>query len=214
MAGRNYYITVAGNVGVGKSTLTGLLAARLGWEPVYEAVAENPYLADFYQNMSRWSFHSQIFFLARRLRQHHRLLELESSVLQDRSVYEDAEIFARNLYEQGHMSERDWQNYAELYRTLSVMLQPPDLVVYLRASLPTLRRRIQQRGRDYEQEIADDYLSRLNDLYDTWTNNFSLSPVLTVETDNLDYVHRDADLDLIARRIRDRLQGRELLELG
>ena len=109
MAKRKYYITVAGNVGVGKSTLTGLLAARLGWEPVYEAVAENPYLADFYKNMTRWSFHSQIFFLARRLRQHHRLLEMDGSALQDRSVYEDAEIFARNLYEQGHMSERDWQ---------------------------------------------------------------------------------------------------------
>ncbi|MCA9939661.1 MAG: deoxynucleoside kinase [Anaerolineales bacterium] len=211
---RKYFITIAGNVGVGKSTLTQRLADRLGWDPVFEAVAENPYLADFYEDMSRWSFHSQIFFLARRLQQHHHLLQRGGSVLQDRSVYEDAEIFARNLFEQGHMSRRDWQNYLELYQTLSQMLQPPHLVVYLRASVPTLRRRIQQRGRSYEQSISDAYLSQLNRLYEEWVTGFTLSPVLTVETDNLDYVQRDQDLELIWGRIQDRLHGKDFLALG
>ena len=211
---RKYFITIAGNVGVGKSTLTQRLADRLGWDPVFEAVAENPYLADFYEDMSRWSFHSQIFFLARRLQQHHHLLQRGGSVLQDRSVYEDAGIFARNLFEQGHMSRRDWQNYLELYQTLSQMLQPPHLVVYLRASVPTLRRRIQQRGRSYEQSISDAYLSQLNRLYEEWVTGFTLSPVLTVETDNLDYVQRDQDLELIWGRIQDRLHGKDFLALG
>ena len=128
-----YFITIAGNIGVGKSTLTGLLAEKLKWEPVYEAFTENPYLADFYQDMRRWSFHSQVFFLSRRLQQHHDVLKRKSSVIQDRSVYEDAEIFARNLYRQGHLSERDWHCYMELYETLATLLRPPDLVVYLQA---------------------------------------------------------------------------------
>lgn len=208
-----YFITVAGNIGVGKSTLVRLLTQRIGWEPVYEAVEENPYLADFYQDMSQWSFHSQVFFLSRRLRQHHNLLQLPKSAIQDRSVYEDAEIFARNLYDQGQMGERDWNCYFDLYRTLTTLLRPPDLVIYLRASVPTLRRRIQQRGRDYEQEIGDAYLTRLNDLYDRWSAAFRLSPVLTVDTDNLDYVQHDEHLDQIWQKIQDRLQGKDYLAL-
>lgn len=208
-----YFITVAGNIGVGKSTLVRLLTQRLSWEPVYEAVEENPYLADFYQDMSQWSFHSQVFFLSRRLRQHHNLLQLQKSVIQDRSVYEDAEIFARNLYDQGQMSERDWNSYFDLYRTLTTLLRPPDLVIYLRASVPTLRRRIQQRGRDYEQEIDEAYLERLNKLYDRWSAAFRLSPVLTVDTDNLDYVQHDDHLDQIWQKIQDRLQGKDYLAL-
>ena len=208
-----YFITVAGNIGVGKSTLVRLLTQRLGWEPVYEAVEENPYLSDFYQDMSQWSFHSQVFFLSRRLRQHHSLLQLQKSAIQDRSVYEDAEIFARNLYDQGQMSERDWNSYFDLYRTLTTLLHPPDLVIYLRASVPTLRRRIQQRGRDYEQEIDEAYLERLNKLYDRWSAAFRLSPVLTVDTDNLDYVQHDDHLDQIWQKIQDRLQGKDYLAL-
>jgi deoxyadenosine/deoxycytidine kinase len=208
-----YFITVAGNIGVGKSTLVRLLTQRLDWEPVYEAVEENPYLADFYQNMAQWSFHSQVFFLSRRLRQHHNLLQLQKSVIQDRSVYEDAEIFARNLYEQRQMDERDWNSYFDLYRTLTTLLRPPDLVIYLRASVPTLRRRIQQRGRDYEQEIDEAYLARLNALYDRWSDAFRLSPVLTVETDNLNYVQHDDHLDQIWQKIEDRLQGKDYLAL-
>ncbi len=207
------FVTIAGNIGVGKSTLVALLSRKLGWEPVFEAVAENPYLADFYEDMNRWSFHSQVYFLVRRLKQHHDLLQQSSAVLQDRSVYEDAEIFARNLYRQGHLSERDWLSYFELYQTLAHLLKPPDLVIYLRASTPTLRRRIAGRGREYERNIADSYLQDLNQLYDEWVSNFSLSPVLTVDTDNLDYVQYDEHLEQIWSRIADRLHGRDYLSL-
>ena len=150
------YIAVAGNIGVGKSTLTALLSERLGWEPFFEAVAENPYLADFYQDMRRWSFPSQVFFLSRRLRHHRQLLDRQDPVVQDRSIYEDAEIFARNLYLQGAMSERDYGCYRELYEVMTMLLPPPDLVVYLRASVPTLLQRIALRGRDFEQSISPD----------------------------------------------------------
>ncbi len=207
------FVTIAGNIGVGKSTLVALLSRKLGWEPVFEAVAENPYLADFYEDMNRWSFHSQVYFLVRRLKQHHDLLQQPNAVLQDRSVYEDAEIFARNLYQQGHLSERDWLSYFELYQTLAHLLKPPDLVIYLRASTPTLRRRIVGRGREYERNIADSYLQDLNQLYDEWVSNFRLSPVLTVDTDNLDYVQYDEHLEQIWSRIADRLRGRDYLSL-
>jgi deoxyadenosine/deoxycytidine kinase len=208
-----YFITIAGNIGVGKSTLVRLLAKRNGWEPVFEAVTENPYLADFYRDMRRWSFPSQVFFLSRRLQQHHYLLQQPGSIIQDRSVYEDAEIFARNLFEQGDMSDRDWSCYGDLYRTLTLLLQPPDLVIYLRASVPTLRRRIAGRGRDFEQEISDEYLARLNHLYDEWSRNFSLSPVLTIDTNGLDYVQNEEHLEVIWQKIDDRLHGKEFLAL-
>lgn len=209
----NYFITVAGNIGVGKSTLVKLLSNRLGWEPVYEAVSENPYLADFYADMKRWSFHSQVFFLSRRLQQHHDLLQRNTSVIQDRSVYEDAEVFARNLYRQGHMRKRDWNCYQDLYQTLASLLRPPDLVVYLRAAVPTLRMRIQNRGRGYEQQVSDDYLAQLNDLYNRWAETFRLCPMLTLGTDNLDYVHYDHHLDRIVQIIEDRLRGQDYLSL-
>jgi deoxyadenosine/deoxycytidine kinase len=209
-----YFITIAGNIGVGKSTLVSLLAKKLGWEPVMEAVTENPYLADFYRDMNRWSFHSQVFFLVRRLQQHHALLQQASPILQDRSVYEDAEIFARNLYHQQNLSERDWECYYDLYQTLTRMLRPPDLVIYLRASVTTLRRRIIQRGREYEQNIAEDYLLDLNLLYDNWAERFKLSPVLIVDTNNLDYVQYDDHLDQIWERIENRLHGRDYLALN
>lgn len=207
------FITIAGNIGVGKSTLVTLLSQKLGWEPVFEAVAENPYLADFYEDMNRWSFHSQVFFLVRRLQQHHELLQKSGSMLQDRSVYEDAEIFARNLYQQGHLSERDWYSYFELYQTLTRMLKPPDLVIYLRASTATLQRRIAGRGRDFERNIAESYLHDLNSLYDAWAASFTLSPVLIVDTDNLDYVQYDEHLEQIWARISDRLHGKDYLSL-
>jgi deoxyadenosine/deoxycytidine kinase len=208
-----YFVAVAGNIGVGKSTITALISQRLGWEPCYEAFEENPYLADFYQDMPRWSFHSQAFFLSRRLQQHHDLLEKDCSVIQDRSVYEDAEVFAYNLFNQGHMTNRDWHTYWELYHTLCLLLTPPNLVLYLKASVPTLTRRIAQRGRDYEQNISPDYLEQLNGLYDRWVQHFTLCPVLTVETDNLDYVHDGSHLDQIIQRVEDRLHGKETLAL-
>jgi len=207
------FVAIAGNIGVGKSTLVDMLCAHKGWEPFYEPVKENPYLADFYAHMDVWAFHSQIFFLAHRLRSHHQLAQFPTSVVQDRSVYEDAEIFARNLYRQQLLSDRDWTCYYELYSTLSRLLRPPDLVIYLRAAVPTLQRRIAQRGRDYEQAIAGDYLAQLNLLYDQWSAGFTLSPVLIVETDKLDYVQYDQHLDQIWERIDHRLRGRDHLTL-
>ena len=209
-----YFITIAGNIGVGKSTLVQLLSDRIGWEPVFEAVSENPYLADFYEDMQRWSFQSQVYFLSRRLQQHYTLLQHPNSIIQDRSVYEDAEIFARNLYQQEDMNERDWASYMDLYRTLTLLLKPPDLVIYLKATVPTLRRRISHRGRDFERGIADEYLDRLNNLYDEWANNFVLSPVLIIDTNNLDYIQYEEHLEKIWKSIEHRLQGKDFLALN
>ncbi|HLA08645.1 MAG TPA: deoxynucleoside kinase [Anaerolineales bacterium] len=162
------FVAVAGNIGVGKSTLVEMLCARMGWEPFFEPVTENPYLADFYADMDAWAFHSQVFFLTHRLRSHYKLSQHPDSVVQDRSVYEDAEIFAQNLYLQGHIQHRDYQTYRDMYETMMRFLPPPDLVIYLRASIPTLMNRISSRGRDYERTIAPDYLQGLNNLYETW----------------------------------------------
>src|SRR5512136_1604111 len=190
------FVAVAGNIGVGKSTLVTMLCNRLGWQPFFEPVGENPYLADFYHDMRVWSFHSQIFFLTRRLRSHRELLDHPTSAIQDRCVYEDAEVFAQNLFLQGLMDERDYTSYVELYRVLSEFLPPPDLVVYLRASVPTLLGRIAHRGRDYERTISAEYLEQLNQLYEEWIATFSLCPVLSVPADDLDYVANSAHLDL------------------
>ena len=205
------FIAIAGNIGVGKSTLVEKLCARLGWEPFFEGVVDNPYLADFYADMARWSFHSQIFFLGRRLRDLRRLMVFPHNVVQDRSVYEDAEIFARNLYRQGHIHERDWQSYHELYMALTELLPPPDLIVYLQATVPTLLRRIALRGRDYEKKIAPDYLAQLNSLYEEWIADFKLCPVLVVPADRLDFVVNDGHLDLIVEKIQDKLRGEQLV---
>lgn len=203
------FVAVAGNIGVGKSTLVSLLCARLGWQPFYEPVAENPYLADFYQDMRAWAFHSQIFFLTHRLRAHRQLLDHPTSAVQDRSVYEDAEVFAHNLFRQGLIDERDYSSYCELYRVLIEFLPPPDLVVYLRASVPTLMERIRRRGRDYERTITPEYLEQLNTLYEDWITHFSLCPVLAVPADDLDYVSNHYHMDLIVRKVQEKLTGKE-----
>jgi len=203
------FVAVAGNIGVGKSTLVDMLCMHMGWEPFFEPVTENPYLADFYADMDAWSFHSQIFFLAHRLRIHYQLGQHSSSVVQDRSVYEDAEIFAQNLYLQGHIQFRDYQTYRELYETTMQFLPPPDLVVYLRASVPTLLRRIESRGRDYERTISSEYLEGLNSLYEAWINDFTLCPVLAVPADDLDYVSHPGHLRLIIQKVEDKLTGKE-----
>jgi deoxyadenosine/deoxycytidine kinase len=208
------FVAVAGNIGVGKSSLVLLLARHLGWDPFFEPVGENPYLADFYRDMRSWSFHSQIFFLSKRLRAHRQLLDHPTSAIQDRTVYEDAEIFAYNLSLQGDMSERDHQTYRELYDALTQFLPPPDLVIYLRASLPTLLDRIALRGRDYEQQIPPEYLTQLNNLYENWIGNFKLCPVLTVPADRLDFVAYGSHLDLIVTKIRDKLAGQEEVVFG
>ena len=203
------FVAIAGNIGVGKSTLVDMLCSRLGWEPFYEPVAENPYLADFYGDMDAWSFHSQVFFLTHRLRALHELAQHPTSVIQDRSVYEDAEIFAQNLFIQGHIRERDYQTYRELYETVMRLLPPPDLVIYLRGSVPTLINRISRRGRDYERTITAEYLQSLNSLYESWISNFTLCPVLTVPADQLDYVAHPGHLRLIAAKVGEKLTGRE-----
>lgn len=207
------FVAIAGNVGVGKSTLTGLLSHRLEWMPFPEAVDENPYLADFYADMPRWSFHSQIFFLSRRLQHHRQLLDHPTSVVQDRSVYEDAEIFARNLHAQGAMDDRDYKSYRDLYEVLTSFLPPPDLVVYLKSSVDELLCRIQRRGRDYERDISRAYLEQLNTLYDQWIQRFDLCPVLTVPADRLNFVDEPQHLDLIIEKILDKLSGKEVVVL-
>lgn len=190
-------IAVAGNIGVGKSSLTALLAERNRWRVMAEPVDENPYLADFYADMRRWGFHSQLFYLARRLHHSLGLLDEQGVVLQDRSLYEDAEIFADTIYRQGAISERDWQTYCDLYGTAAALLPPPTLVVYLRASLPTLRRRIALRGRAAEQSLDPAYLARLNARYEDWAAGFSRCPLLTIDTDDLDFVQSPTDLAAI-----------------
>jgi deoxyadenosine/deoxycytidine kinase len=203
------FIAIAGNIGVGKSTLVDLLCRRLDWEPFYEPVTENPYLVDFYKHMADWAFHSQVFFLSHRLRAHHLIASHPTSVIQDRSVYEDAEIFAQNLYLQGYIQPRDYGTYRDLYETVMRFLPPPDLVIYLRASVPTLSNRISRRDRDYERSISPEYLEGLNHLYEKWIASFTLCPVLSVPADSLDYVAHAGHLDLIARKVEDKLTGKE-----
>ena len=205
----NKFIAVAGNIGVGKSTLVEMLSNRLGWQPLYEPVETNPYLADFYADMPAWSFHSQVYFLALRLRVHLQIIGHATSVILDRSVYEDFEIFAYNLFLQGVLSDRDHNTYRELYRSLIEFLPPPDLLIYLRASSDTLLKRIAFRGRDYERSISSDYLGGLNNLYERWISTFNLCPVLTVPADQLDFVAHPGHLDLIAAKINDKLMGVE-----
>jgi len=206
---RRYSVAIAGNMGVGKSTLTRLLAKDLSWTPFYEAVDDNPYLADFYKDMRQWSFHSQIFFLSRRLRYQRDIANYPESVVQDRSIYEDAEIFARNLHQRNNMTQRDYQLYRDLYEEFIQFLPRPDLIVYLKASLPTLIERIHRRGRDFEQDVSPLYLQQLNELYTAWIEDFTLCPILTVPADNLDFVRFPRDFALIREKIMEKLAGRE-----
>jgi deoxyadenosine/deoxycytidine kinase len=203
------FITIAGNIGAGKSSLVRLLSQRLEWNPFFEPVANNPYLSDFYADMRTWSFHSQTYFLSNRLKVYGELLECPNSVILDRSLYEDAEVFARNLYLQGFMSQRDYETYENIYQTLLHFLPTPDLVVYLRASVETLLDRIRRRNRDYEQNISATYLQQLNDMYETWVQNFTLCPVLTVPSDNLDFVNHSRHMDLILGKIQEKIAGKE-----
>jgi deoxyadenosine/deoxycytidine kinase len=202
------FIVVAGNIGAGKSTLVELLSKRLGFVPFYEPVQDNPYLADFYADMPRWAFHSQLSYLTRRLRIHKQLLGVEGSVVQDRSVYEDAQIFARNLYLQGDINERDWAVYQDLYQILVDLLPPPDLVIYLRTGLAALQARIARRGREYEAQIPADYLERLNSLYEGWMENFNVCPVLIIPSDDLDLVADENHIQAVVEEVRKRLIGK------
>lgn len=196
------YLAIAGNIGSGKSALTALLAEAFGLKPVYEAVSENPYLEDFYRDMGTYAFHSQVFFLSRRLRQH--LLEVNggSRVVQDRTVFEDAFVFAQHLYREGYLRERDWRTYLDLFHSMAPALRKPDLLVYLRASLPTLRQRIRKRGRPFEQGLPDGYLLGLNALYEELIASWDLSPVHVVEADTLDFVERAQDREALLAALR------------
>jgi len=200
-----HFVTLAGNIGAGKTSLTAALARRWGWDALFEPVVENPYLADFYQDMRRWGFHSQTFFLSRRLNDYRGLLERPGSVIQDRSVYEDAEIFACNLHRQGYISERDWETYYGLYSAIASLLPPPSLVVYLRASAPALLQRIRRRGRDIERSISLDYLQQLNTLYEEWISRFAICPTLIIDTNALDFAHDEAHLTQVSDMIQSAL---------
>ncbi len=208
----NLFITVAGNIGAGKSSLTQLLANRFKWKPYYESVDDNPYLADFYSDMKRWSFHLQIYFLANRFKNHKEIVESGFPVIQDRSIYEDAEIFARNLYEMGRMDQRDYDNYVSLFHVMMEYLKPPDLLIYLQASVDTLMKQIARRGREFEKSIERVYLEQLNKHYDEWIARYRIGPVLTIPIDNIDFVHNEADFVNIANLVTSKLPQMSLFE--
>ena len=180
---KNPFVGIAGNIGVGKTTFTDIVAQKMGWKPFYESVADNPYLSDFYGDMQRWSFNLQIYFLHHRFRNQREIAAENSGVIQDRTIYEDVEIFAHNLHELGHIDQRDWDNYRNLFAVMTSYLRKPDLIVYLKASTDTLLTRIENRNRDYERTIDPEYLHRLNISYDRWINGITDIPVLVVETD-------------------------------
>jgi deoxyadenosine/deoxycytidine kinase len=196
-----YFVSIAGNIGSGKSSLTKLIANKFNWIPYFESVSDNPYLEDFYLDMSRWSFNLQIYFLSHRFRTHKEILQNPKSVIQDRSIYEDVEIFAKNLYEMDRMSERDYFNYKMLFKEMVQYLEPPDLLLYLKADIPTLIKQIHLRGRDFEKEIETDYLESLNSSYDSWIRDYNYGKVLTIETDDLDFVNSDEDFIYVCRTL-------------
>jgi deoxyadenosine/deoxycytidine kinase len=200
------YIAIAGNIGAGKSSLTGLLAKHYNWEAFYESVDDNPYLQDFYEDMRRWSFNLQIYFLSSRFRHQKEMLNDDINLIQDRTIYEDVEIFAKNLHQMNLMSDRDFANYEALFHEMSHYLRPPDLLIYLRAQVPTLVRQIQQRGRDYENTIRIEYLERLNNLYEDWIGRYAHDKLI-IDTDDLDFVNNQEDLGKVIDLIDQRMFG-------
>ncbi len=204
-----YFVLVAGNIGAGKTSLTERLGEKLGWETAYESVADNPYLSDFYVDMASWAFHLQIFFLEHRAEQHIALANAESSAIIDRSIYEDAEIFARAALNLGTISERDYQTYRRLFDLVVGRLPSPDLLILLKAPVEVLMDRIKARAREMEKGITLEYLGLLEKFYDEWMAGFDLCPVLTIRTDDLDFVHKPKHLDIVVNRIYDKLAGKE-----
>ncbi|MBE2227492.1 MAG: deoxynucleoside kinase [Ignavibacteria bacterium] len=205
-AGKKYFISVAGNIGSGKSSLTRMIAKEFRWTPYFESVQNNPYLSDFYVDMKRWSFQLQVYFLSHRFNAHKKIIASKKSVIQDRSIYEDVEIFARNLYLMGRMEKRDYMNYRALFYEMVSYLKPPDLVVYLKADTKTLVKQIKLRGRDFEKSIEKQYLERLNRSYSRWINSYSLGKVLVIESDNIDFVNNPEHYDMIISRIKKNLR--------
>ncbi len=189
------FITISGNIGIGKSTLTKKLAEHFDFKPYLEPVTENPYLKDFYSDMKKWAFHSQLYFLGKRMQDHYDLAIDKHSVIQDRSIYENAEVFARYLFKRKFISKRDWKTYQQIYKVCKKTLPAPDLIIYLRASTDRIMQRIESRGRDFEKNIDKRYIQDLNDLYDNWAGNFKLSPVIILNYDDLDFKNRTIDFD-------------------
>lgn len=209
-----HLILVAGNIGTGKTSLTERIGARMNWRTAYESVADNPYLPDFYKDMRTWSFHLQVYFLGHRAEQHLELFNDPRTAIIDRSIYEDAYIFARALHAMSNLSERDFDAYRRLFALVTRNLPPPDLLIYLKAPVPVLMNRIQARGRGMESGIDADYLTLLDSFYEEWMSSFDLCPVLTIRTDDLDFVHKPRHLDLVVNRIQDKLAGKEEMVFG
>lgn len=208
-----HLVLVAGNIGAGKTTLTERMGARLGWWTGYESVADNPYLTDFYGDMRSWSFHLQIFFLGHRADQYLEAANDSRSSILDRSIYEDAHIFARALHHLGNLNERDYLAYRKLYELVVDGLPRPDLLIYLKAPVDVLMERIRRRARNMETGITAEYLTLLDSFYDEWLGGFDLCPVLTIQTNNLDYANMPSHLDLVSERIQDKLAGKEVMDL-
>jgi deoxyadenosine/deoxycytidine kinase len=201
------HIAIVGNIGAGKTTLTELLAKNYGWNPLYEAVDNNPYLEDFYSDMKRWSFNLQIYFLNTRYKQ---IIDIQKSgqyIIQDRTIYEDAYIFAENLHDMGLMTTRDYENYAAIFDNITSFIKPPDLLIYLRASVPALVNNIQRRGREYESGIRLDYLSKLNDKYQKWISGYKLGKLLIIDKDNIDFANNTEDLATIVQLVEREING-------
>jgi deoxyadenosine/deoxycytidine kinase len=201
------HIAIAGNIGSGKTTLTEALAKHFNWRAHFEDVENNPYLYDFYQDMPRWSFNLQIYFLNNRFKQIIDIKRGEETVIQDRTIYEDAYIFAPNLHTMGLMSSRDFENYTSLFETISELIEPPDLLIYLKASIPTLVNQIQRRGREYEDNLRLDYLRRLNEFYESWANKFDKAKLLVIDVDNCNFADNTEDLGDVVNRVNAELYG-------
>ena len=201
------HIAIAGNIGSGKTSLTELLAKHYGWEPHYEDVDENPYLSDFYEDMPRWSFNLQVYFLKSRLSSVQQFREAGKTVIQDRTIYEDAYIFAPNLHDMGLMSRRDYENYFSLFELMNSFVQAPDLLIYLRASIPTLVNQIQMRGRSYENNIRLDYLKRLNERYEAWIQGYKNGKLLIIDANEIDFIKNKSDLSMIIDKVDSHVHG-------
>ena len=201
------HVAIAGNIGAGKTTLTTQLGKHFGWDVHYESADDNPYLSDFYNDMKHWSFNLQIYFLNSRYQQVLRILDGDRTVVQDRTIYEDAYIFAPNLHDMGLMSTRDFENYFALFQTMSSQIKAPDLLIYLRATIPTLVEHIQSRGRDYEGNMSLDYLKRLNERYETWINSYDEGRLLIINADEVDFLHNAEDLGQVVSLVQGELHG-------
>ena len=195
------HIAISGNIGSGKTTLTEKLAKHYGWTPLYESVDHNPYLKDFYSDMTRWAFHLQIYFLNSRFNQMRQIRSSEETIIQDRTIYEDAYIFAANLHKSGHINERDYQSYLDIFNSMIHFVQPPDLLIYLKADIPKLVQQIQKRNREFEFNIKLEYLMTLNEHYEKWIGHYKQGKLLIIDVNNLDFVERVEDFSIIVERI-------------